>query len=80
MPRTEVQQLRNLMELGGRVDAHESCICLDAERFDPKTHALLCTEPTVVSYMEDNPDDILGTCATVVAPTFKLALVWWTCE
>ena len=80
VPRTEVQQLRNLMELGGRVDAHESCICLDAERFDPKTHALLCTEPTVVSYMEDNPDDILGTCATVVAPTFKLALVWWTCE
>lgn len=80
VPRTEVQQLCNLMELGGRVDSHKSCVCLDTERFDPRTHALLCTEPTVVSYMEGNPDDILGTRATVVAHTFKSALVWWTCE
>lgn len=80
VPRSEVQQLRDLMERGGPVDAHESCICLYIERFDPGTHALLCTEPTVVSYMEDNPDNILGTCAAVVAPTFKSALVWWTCE
>jgi len=80
VPRKEVEQLRNLLERDGRVDAPPSCISLDAECFDPKTHALLCTEPTVVSYMEDNPDHILGTCATVVAPTFKSALVWWTCE
>lgn len=80
VPRMEVEQLRTLLEQGGRVDAHESCICLDVERFDPETHALLCTEPTVVSYMEHNPDHILGTCATVVSPTFKSALVWWTCE
>lgn len=80
VPRTKVQQLRNLIELGGLVDSRQWCIRLDAEHFDPGTHALLCTEPTVVSYMEDNPDNILGPCATVVAPTFKSALVWWTCE
>lgn len=79
VPRTNVGQLRNLLELGGQVDAPDSCIHLDAERFDPNAHALLCTEPTVVSYMENNPDHILGTRATVVAPTFKSALVWWTC-
>jgi hypothetical protein len=77
VPRTDVEHLRNLMELG---DYRQTCIRLDVERFDPNMHALLCTEPTVVSYMEDNPDNILGTCATVVAPTFKSALVWWTCE
>lgn len=80
VPRTNVEQLRNLLELGVRVDPPDSCIHLDAERFDPNAHALLCTEPTVVSYMEHNPDHILGTHATVVAPTFKSALVWWTCE
>lgn len=80
VPRTKVGQLCNLLELGGQLDPHESCICIDAERFDPNTHALLCTEPTVVSYMEHNPDHILGIRATVVAPTFKSALVWWTCE
>lgn len=80
VPRRNVEQLRNLLELGGRVDAPDSCICLDTQRFDPGKHALLCTELTVVSYMEHNPDHILGTCATVVAPTFKSALVWWTCE
>lgn len=80
VPRNEVEKLCNLLELGGQVDAHESCIRLDAERLDPNVHALLCTEPTVVSYMDHNPDHILGTCANVVAPTFKSALVWWTCE
>jgi len=80
VPRSEVEQLCNLLELGGSVDARDSCLCLDKDRFDPKMHALLCTEPTVVSYMEHNPDHILGACATVVAPTFKSALVWWTCE
>jgi hypothetical protein len=80
VPRTNVKQLCNLLELGGQLDALESCIHLGTERFDPNAHALLCTEPTVVSYMEHNPDHILGIRATVVAPTFKTALVWWTCE
>lgn len=80
VPRSEVGQLRNLLELGGQVDARESCLCLDKDRFDPRMHALLCTEPTVVSYMEHNPEHILGSSATIVTPTFKSALVWWTCE
>ena len=80
VPRSEVEQLRNLLELGVPMDARESCLCLDEDRFDPTLHALLCTEPTVVSYMEHNPDHILGSGANVVAPTFKTALVWWTCE
>ena len=75
----DVAMLRNRMELGCRFDASESVTFVSIEDFDPTMHALLCTEPSVVSYMESNPDDILGTNANVVAPTFKCTLVWWTC-
>ena len=79
VPRTTVEGLRGRIEQGVSVDDSTSD-STPIEAFDPKMHALLCTEPTVVSYLEDNPDNILGKHAQVVTPTFKSALLWWTCE
>lgn len=75
VPLKEVERLRNLMELGSVPDWSGDEI--DVSSFDSGAHALLCTDITVASYMDQNPDHILGVDAHVTSPTFKHALVWW---
>ena len=78
VPRQEVGRLRNLMEIGSIPDWSGDEIHVSS--FDPNAHALLCTDLSVASYMDQNPDHILGPDARVVSATFKQALVWWeTC-
>lgn len=80
VPRELVGNLRNSLEMGEVVD-DEAFEIVPFESFDPLLHAVLCTDLTVVSYMENNPDEILGKHARVIAPTLKKALLWWTtCE
>ena len=80
--RSEVTRLRERLESGHALGEEETGDDDDnaITTFDPADHALLCTDVTVASYMEGNPDHVLGAHANVVAPTFKGALVWWTCE
>tara|TARA_B110001450_G_scaffold257061_1_gene290829 strand:+ start:37230 stop:37670 length:441 start_codon:yes stop_codon:yes gene_type:complete len=80
VPRGDVSRLRDLLEQGGSIDRYTCDGDIHMEAFDPAVHALLFRETSVVSYMENNPDHILGERAQVVAPTFKTALVWWMCE
>lgn len=71
----DVGRLRHQLEIHGCVSAFDA---VDAPVFDPTRHALVCTEPSVLSYLADNPDGVLGPNACVVSPHFKCALVWWT--
>lgn len=81
VPRSDVCRIRNALELGEAVELKGGGMLHHVEEtFDPRASAILMVEPSVVSYMDGNPDYILGTNATVVAPTFKSALIWWACE
>lgn len=73
---TEVENVRNVMEAEHTPEVLDD---YDVDSFDPCVHALLCTNVSVASYLDGNPNHILGTNAHVVSPTFKHALVWWTC-
>ena len=75
VPRAEVKRLRNLINIGCTADWTGDEIPVSS--FDPNAHALLCTDFSVASYMDQNPDNILGADAHVESPTFKHALVWW---
>jgi hypothetical protein len=77
--RKEVHRVCKLVELG-RPPVDDQDDDVQIESFDPTIHAILCNEPTVVSYMRNNPKYILGERANAISPTFTSALVWWTCE
>jgi len=79
VPITRIFALTNQMqELG--VVAWSDDDPIPIAKFDPLLHAILCVDATVVSYMEDNPEYILGKNANVVTSSFKTSLVWWESE
>jgi hypothetical protein len=77
VPITCVVTLTNQMQVLG-VCAWSDDDPIPIASFDPRAHAILCVDATVVSYMENNPDYILGQNANVVTSSFKTSLVWWT--
>ena len=70
-------RMSNDLSLTGRVTT-PPVADVPVDDFDPTRHALLCTDVSLASYLEGNPDGLLGANARVVSPYFKLALVWWT--
>lgn len=73
-PREDVARLCNEMELHGRVTLAREVVGIP---FDAARHALVCTQPSVLSYLDGNPDAVLGAHARVVSPHFKCAIAWW---
>lgn len=75
-----LQTVVNEMERNARCDDHTVGSTASIETFDPSTHFVMVTEPSILSYLAEpmvSHVDVFGKNAMAVSPMFKCSVLWW---
>ena len=75
-----LQTVVNEMERGARCDDDAVGNTVSVETFDPSTHFVILTGPSILSYLAEPMVahiDVFGKNAMAVSPMFKYSVLWW---